>query len=67
MFDSRNYPWSQKMPIQSDRYIYRIIRSNEDKEYVVLCVEFPRLRFTEDWPLKPKKYELEFRFLAIDR
>lgn len=31
------------MPIQSDRYIYRIMWSEEDKEYVGLCVEFPSL------------------------
>lgn len=31
------------MPIQSDRYVYRIMWSEEDKEYVGLCVEFPSL------------------------
>jgi predicted HicB family RNase H-like nuclease len=31
------------MTIQSDRYTYRITWSEEDKEYVGLCVEFPSL------------------------
>ena len=31
------------MTKQSDRYTYKIIWSEEDKEYVGLCVEFPGL------------------------
>ena len=31
------------MSIQSDRYTYKITWSEEDKEYVGLCVEFPSL------------------------
>jgi len=31
------------MALQSDRYTYRITWSEEDKEYVGLCVEFPSL------------------------
>ena len=31
------------MEFQSDRYTYRITWSEEDKEYVGLCVEFPSL------------------------
>ena len=38
------------MPIQSDRYIYRIIWSEEDKEYVGLCVEFPSLSWLAESP-----------------
>lgn len=38
------------MPIQSDRYIYRIIWSDEGKEYVGLCVEFPSLSWLAESP-----------------
>lgn len=38
------------MPMQSDRYIYRISWSAEDKEYVGLCVEFPRLSWLAESP-----------------
>ena len=31
------------MASQSDRYTYRIAWSEEDREFVGLCVEFPRL------------------------
>jgi predicted HicB family RNase H-like nuclease len=31
------------MALKSDRYIYRIMWSVEDKEFVGLCVEFPSL------------------------
>jgi len=31
------------MTIKSDRYTYRITWSEEDKEYVGLCIEFPSL------------------------
>ncbi len=31
------------MTLQSDRYTYRITWSEEDKEYVGLCVEFPSI------------------------
>jgi len=38
------------MPAQSDRYIYRIMWSEEDKEYVGLCVEFPSLSWLAGSP-----------------
>ncbi len=31
------------MALQSDRYTYRITWSEEDKEFIGLCVEFPSL------------------------
>jgi predicted HicB family RNase H-like nuclease len=31
------------MTIESDRYIYKIVWSEEDREYIGLCVEFPEL------------------------
>ena len=31
------------MSLKNDRYAYRIIWSEEDREYVGLCVEFPSL------------------------
>lgn len=36
------------MPIKSDRYTYRITWSEEDKEYVGLCIEFPSLSWLEE-------------------
>jgi predicted HicB family RNase H-like nuclease len=38
------------MPKQSDRYIYKIIWSDEDKEYVGLCIEFPSLSWMAESP-----------------
>lgn len=35
------------MTILSDRYSYKIIWSEEDKEYVGLCVEFPGLSWLD--------------------
>jgi len=42
--------WSQRMTIQSDRYTYRITWSEEDKEYVGLCTEFPSLSWLAESP-----------------
>lgn len=39
-----------KMSLQSDRYTYRITWSEEDKEYVGLCVEFPSLSWLAESP-----------------
>jgi predicted RNase H-like HicB family nuclease len=33
----------EKMGLENDRYSYRIIWSEEDREYVGLCTEFPSL------------------------
>jgi len=38
------------MTIQSDRYIYRISWSEDDQEYVGLCVEFPGLSWLAKSP-----------------
>lgn len=38
------------MVSQSDRYTYRITWSEEDKEYVGLCVEFPCLSWLAESP-----------------
>ena len=38
------------MAIKSDRYTYRITWSEEDKEYVGLCVEFPSLSWLAESP-----------------
>ncbi len=38
------------MSLHSDRYTYRITWSEEDKEYVGLCVEFPSLSWLADSP-----------------
>ena len=38
------------MEIKSDRYTYRITWSEEDKEYVGLCVEFPSLSWLAESP-----------------
>jgi len=38
------------MAIKSDRYTYRITWSEEDKEYVGLCVEFPSLSWLAENP-----------------
>ena len=32
------------MALESDRYIYKVVWSEKDREYVGLCVEFPLLR-----------------------
>ncbi len=37
-----------KVARKSDRYIYRIIWSERDKEYVGLCAEFPSLSWLAD-------------------
>jgi predicted HicB family RNase H-like nuclease len=38
------------MVLQSDRYTYRITWSEEDKEYVGLCAEFPSLSWLAESP-----------------
>ncbi len=38
------------MMLKSDRYTYRITWSEEDKEYVGLCVEFPSLSWLAESP-----------------
>lgn len=38
------------MALQSDRYTYRITWSEEDKEYIGLCVEFPSLSWLAENP-----------------
>jgi len=34
-------PWKRNMALANDRYSYRVTWSEEDQEYVGLCVEFP--------------------------
>jgi len=36
--------------LQNDRYTYRVTWSEEDNEYVGLCVEFPSLSWLEPLP-----------------
>ncbi|MDO9128859.1 MAG: type II toxin-antitoxin system HicB family antitoxin [Anaerolineales bacterium] len=36
--------------LQNDRYTYRVTWSEEDNEYVGLCVEFPSLSWLEQLP-----------------
>jgi predicted HicB family RNase H-like nuclease len=36
--------------LKNDRYTYRVTWSEEDQEYVGLCVEFPSLSWLEDDP-----------------
>ena len=36
--------------LQNDRYAYRVMWSEEDSEYVGLCVEFPSLSWLEPSP-----------------
>jgi len=38
------------MPIKSERYTYRIIWSEKDKEYAGLCAEFPSLSWLDESP-----------------
>ncbi|GAK58035.1 HicB family protein [Candidatus Vecturithrix granuli] len=38
------------MTLKNDRYTYRITWSEEDQEYVGLCVEFPSLSWLEESP-----------------
>jgi predicted HicB family RNase H-like nuclease len=38
------------MSLQNDRYTYRITWSEEDKEYVGLCIEFPSLSWLARTP-----------------
>jgi predicted HicB family RNase H-like nuclease len=41
--------------LQNDRYTYRVTWSEEDNEYVGLCVEFPGLSWLETLPEKALK------------
>ena len=38
------------MTLKNDRYSYRVIWSDEDQEYVGLCVEFPSLSWLDASP-----------------
>lgn len=38
------------MSLRNDRYSYGIIWSEEDKEYVGLCTEFPSLSWLDETP-----------------
>jgi hypothetical protein len=38
------------MPIENDRYTYRVTWSDEDEEYIGLCAEFPSL----SWLASPR-------------
>lgn len=38
------------MKLKNDRYSYRVIWSEEDKEYVGLCIEFPSLSWLDSSP-----------------
>ena len=43
------------MPVKNDRYTYRVMWSEDDKEYVGLCTEFPSL----SWLAKSPEAALE--------
>ena len=38
------------MPLKNDRYTYRVTWSEDDKEYVGLCAEFPSLSWLSSTP-----------------
>ncbi|MGA2332025.1 MAG: type II toxin-antitoxin system HicB family antitoxin [Syntrophales bacterium] len=38
------------MPLKNDRYTYRVTWSEDDKEYVGLCAEFPSLSWLAKTP-----------------
>ena len=38
------------MPLKNDHYTYRVTWSEEDNEYVGLCVEFPSLSWLSKTP-----------------
>jgi len=38
------------MPLKNDRYTYRVTWSEDDKEYVGLCAEFPSLSWLAKIP-----------------
>ena len=38
------------MPLKNDRYTYRVMWSEDDKEYVGLCAEFPSLSWLSGTP-----------------
>ncbi|MHC4519301.1 MAG: type II toxin-antitoxin system HicB family antitoxin [Planctomycetota bacterium] len=41
-----------KTPAEADRYAYRVIWSEEDRQCVGLCAEFPSLSWLDDTPEK---------------
>lgn len=38
------------MKLQNDRYTYRVYWSDEDNEYIGLCLEFPSLSWLDETP-----------------
>ncbi|MHB8090919.1 MAG: type II toxin-antitoxin system HicB family antitoxin [Syntrophales bacterium] len=38
------------MPLENDRYTYRVTWSEDDREYVGLCAEFPSLSWLDKEP-----------------
>jgi predicted HicB family RNase H-like nuclease len=42
--------WRRKVTLTSDRYTYRVTWSEEDQEYIGLCVEFPSLSWLASTP-----------------
>jgi predicted HicB family RNase H-like nuclease len=38
------------MPLENDRYTYRVTWSDDDQEYVGLCTEFPSLSWLDKTP-----------------
>ncbi len=38
------------MTIKNDHYTYRVTWSEEDKEYIALCIEFPSLSWLDKTP-----------------
>lgn len=38
------------MELKNDRYTYRVFWSNEDEEYVGVCLEFPSLSWLDESP-----------------
>jgi predicted HicB family RNase H-like nuclease len=38
------------MPLENDRYTYRVTWSEDDREYVGLCTEFPSLSWLDKEP-----------------
>ena len=42
--------WRKEMPTSKDRYTYRVTWSEEDREYVGLCAEFPSMSWLAKSP-----------------
>ena len=38
------------MPLENDRYTYRVTWSDDDQEYIGLCTEFPSLSWLDKTP-----------------